>query len=126
MDYKNLDLSELSCYAAGEIDDYILNRNKEFDATNELISRMERFSKEKLIEIDPTEGLIYERLFKEKLDLKTAKISDLQLKISQATQELNSIKTLPKKRLKTLRTFCLNISNEALAYEDYTPSYLAA
>jgi len=95
MDYKKINLSELSCYATGEIDDYILNRNKGFNATNELVSRMKRFSKETIIKIDPTEGLIYHRLLKKDKNIKLVK--DLQSKVLQISQELNSIKTLPKK-----------------------------
>lgn len=124
MEYQRLDLSELSCYVAGEIDNYILKRNKGFDATKELVYRMKRFSEKKLIEIDPPEGLIYHGLLKNNENIKTVK--DLQLRISELVQELNSIKTLPKKRLESLRTLCLNLSDQAVAYEDYSPRHLVA
>lgn len=122
MNYRNLDLSELSCYAAGEIDDYILDRSEGFDATNELASRMKRFSKEKLTQIDLREELNYYRVFEGDKSIKTT--NDLQDRILQIVQELDSVKKLSKKRLESLRAICLVISYKAVNYNDYYPKFL--
>jgi len=124
MNYKDMGLSELSCYAAGEIDDYTLNRGRESDATIELSLRMKRFSEEKSTQIDPRNGLMYYQIFEKDKSIKT--VDNLQDRILQIAQELSSVKTLSKKRLKSLRALCLVISDVAEAYEDYHPNYLVA
>ena len=119
---KMLNLATVSCDAAGEIDNYVLGRGKELDATNELVSRIKKFTSY-VICIDPTKTMIFWEALKKQSDREIKQVDDLVFKISLAAQELNSIKTLPKKKLESLRTLCLNVSEESIVYRDCSHRY---
>jgi len=119
-------LSELSCYAAGEIDNCILDRGKNYDAVDELVLRMEKLSRQNMEEMDPSEALIYWEVFREK-GCEMEQVNDLKSKVFLEVESLKNIFEVGKKEKERLRGFCIDVSRWALAYEcDYEKLFLAA
>jgi hypothetical protein len=113
---KLFDLTEISCYAAGEIDSYVLKKDKGFEAVKELASRIKRFSKERYKE--PTWCMIFYDTLKKYSDREVSQLDDLSFKTYLLAKDLESVESLSKPKLELLRSFCISLSNEACRYEN--------
>lgn len=111
------DLTELSCYAAGEIDGCILKKDKGFEAIKELSSIIRRFAKEDEEYKEPSQCMIFWNTLKKYSDREISELDDLSFKTYLLARDLESIESLNKPRLELFRSFCIDLSNEACRYE---------
>ena len=116
MNYRNVDLSELSCYAAGEIGNSILGRGRECGAVEELALRMKKLSEQDIEEMDPSEILIYYEVFRERHE-DIEQVYDLKSKIFLKSKGLRNILENGKEEREELKGFCIDVSRWAMAYE---------
>lgn len=114
---KFFDLTEIACYAAGEIDGYILKKDKGFEAVKELTSIIKTFAKEEEEYKEPTQCMIFWNTLKKYSDREISELDDLSFKTYLLARDLESIESLKKSRLELLRSFCIDLSNEACRYE---------
>lgn len=117
MNFVDMDLSELSCYAAGEIDDDILGRRRGFGAVRELAYRMEGFSMLRVKELEATDVMIYWDAYKGKSEVVCNRVDELQDRVFSDSQKLRSVLKGTNKEKGKLRGFCLDVSRCALYYE---------
>lgn len=128
------DLSTVSCYAAGEVDNLILGRPNGFQAIKHLID-MIRNSLIKVGQsasaeymVDPATAVAMGQALKDSYQEKGASIDTLEKLIieathvtdilEKATQNPDEVRRSNLGELKQLRSLCLALSENALAYEE--------
>ena len=125
------DLATVSCYAATELDNCILNRNDKFYAVNRLVTMIKQSiisfsrSSQPSYAIDPNAALAMNRALEDfdpalKTSLKT--IDQLIEKSEEAMKKLEMLmggtKQFNPDELKSLRTLCISLSKNAFACEE--------
>ena len=124
------DLATVACYAAGEVDDTILEREKDFKAVellieiiNNLIVRNQSHSRKCIV--DPRTAMVIGQALEhsypeesidtvDELIIASRRIVNLLKQLVTNPQKIQKNK---KSELKKLRGFCLALSDSALAYE---------
>jgi len=128
------DLSTVSCYAAGEVDNLILERPNGFKAVKRLVEMIQNSligvgqSTSAEYMVDPATAVAMGQALKdsyretgtsidtlEKLISKATSVTKL---LERATQNPNEVRKNNLEELKKLRSLCLALSENALAFEE--------
>jgi len=128
------DLATVSCYAAGEVDNLILGRANGFSAVKRLIEMIhealfvQRMGASPESLIDPTTAVAMNRALERsdpalKDNLSTVdQLIEQSKKVAQLLERVSSdpdqVKRKKPEQLRKLRSLCIALSDNALAYEE--------
>jgi len=116
--YSNY-LSSLACNVACSIDHKILGREEyinysEIKQLSEILSNESRKNHD---DLDPSGVLVlWHTLIKYHDNAKIKHVDELMPKVALVSSELRDIDYKPKKRVKTLKDFCLSLSKQISVY----------
>ena len=115
-DINDYTLPSLSCDAAVELDNHRLGREREFVAVNRLAEILaEEVTKERM---DPVFIVTLYKTQQEHSPKEIREVKDLVPQIRTRIEELVNARFLPKKKLKGLMYFCLDLTKQIHAYQD--------
>jgi len=109
-------LGNLACYAAVDIDDLYLRREKDFSYIDKLAKLLGEVVKEERI-APSTTIVLFNVLKRVKKGRDVREVKDFIAETSDIARDLSSVRDLPRRKLVELRQYCIALSKELLSYE---------